>query len=72
MIFLRAHSAHVNFGFWRGAQVSDPQGLFIGDGERMRHIKIASLADIRSKEFARMVKEAVQLNARHGDPTKGR
>jgi hypothetical protein len=72
MIFIRAHSKHVNFGFWRGAQMRDAKGLLTGDGDRMRHVKVATLKEINTAAFTDFVKQAVALNAKHGDPTKGR
>jgi hypothetical protein len=72
MIFIKAHAKHVNFGFWRGAQMKDARGLLTGDGDRMRHIKIASLKDIHKAAFTDFVKQAVALNTKHGDPTKGK
>lgn len=69
-IFIKAFRNHINFGFWRGAQMNDPKGFFQGDGERMRHIKLAGLDDVDRKTFTALVKEAVKLNREHGDPTK--
>lgn len=68
--FIQAHRQHVTFGFWRGAQMSDPRGILEGDGERMRHVKLASVADIRKTELQRMVREAVTMNQTLGDPTR--
>lgn len=72
MIFIKAHKAHVNFGFWRGAEMADPAGLLQGEGDRMRHIKVASRQDIRPTAFKALVRQAVRLNAAKGNPTKGR
>lgn len=68
--YARASKRHVTFGFWRGAELADPRGLLEGEGDRMKHLKVASLADIPAAEVTRMVKEAVALNAKQGDPTK--
>ena len=32
--------AHVNVGFFRGAELEDPTGLLEGSGRRMRHVKV--------------------------------
>ena len=32
--------AHVNVGFFRGAQLEDPGGLLEGNGKFMRHVKL--------------------------------
>lgn len=72
MIFIKAHKAHVNFGFWRGAEMADPDGLLEGDGDRMRHIKLTSRRDIRPTAFKALVRQAVRLNTVKGDPTRKR
>jgi hypothetical protein len=33
-------TAHVNVGFFRGAELSDPNGLLQGTGKFMRHVKL--------------------------------
>lgn len=67
--WIKAYKSYVNFGFWRGAQLTDPRGLLQGDGDRMRHIKIASLADVNQPAFKKFVREAVKLNREKGNPT---
>ncbi len=39
-VYVNAFTAHVNVGFFRGAELSDPQGLLEGGGKFMRHVKI--------------------------------
>ncbi len=70
--YIKAFRAQVNFGFWRGAQLSDPDHLLVGDGERMKHVKLRSPNDIQQEAFTRFVQEAVKLNRTQGDPTKGK
>ena len=70
--FIKAFRDHVNFGFWRGADFPDPLGILEGVGDRMRHVRLSSVKDIRKKAFADMVKMGVQLNRTRGDPTKSR
>ena len=38
--YAAVHAAHVNIGFYRGADLSDPAGLLEGSGKRMRHVKL--------------------------------
>ena len=38
--YVDAFSAHVNLGFFHGADLDDPAGLLEGAGKRMRHVKI--------------------------------
>ena len=70
MVFARAFRSHVNFGFWRGAELDDPQGLLVGDGELMRHIKLTEAGGLDRVALAALVRQALALNEAKGDPTK--
>lgn len=45
--YANAFTAHVNVGFFRGAELEDPDGLLEGKGRFMRHVKLrpGQLAD---------------------------
>ena len=63
--YVNVFKAHVNVGFFLGAELDDPAGLLVGTGRRMRHVKVkpgaepnapaltalidAAYADIRSR-----------------------
>ncbi|MGD2148176.1 MAG: DUF1801 domain-containing protein [Anaerolineae bacterium] len=70
-LYIKAFKNHVNFGFWRGVDLSDETGILEGTGDKMRHVRVAGLEDIQEDVFADMVREAVALNRSKGDPTKG-
>jgi hypothetical protein len=38
--YVNAFTAHVNVGFFRGAQLPDPARLLEGSGKLMRHVKL--------------------------------
>ena len=38
--YVNVFTAHVNVGFFRGAELPDPQGLLQGSGRFMRHVKL--------------------------------
>lgn len=38
--YVDAFSAHVNVGFFLGAELPDPRGLLVGSGRFMRHVKL--------------------------------
>lgn len=38
--YVDAFTAHVNVGFFRGAQLPNPDGLLEGTGKFMRHVKL--------------------------------
>ena len=38
--YVNVFKAHVNVGFFRGAEIADPHGLLEGTGKLMRHVKL--------------------------------
>lgn len=66
---LKPAKAHVTLGFWRGGQMSDAKGILEGDGDGMRYVKLKSGQQL-PPSLAELVREAVALNAQHGDPLK--
>ena len=38
--YVDAFSAHVNVGFYQGAELEDPKGLLEGEGKRMRRVRL--------------------------------
>ena len=69
MIFMKAATKHVTFGFWRGAELDDPQGLLEGEGERMKHLKLRE-GPLPVDALAAFVAQAVRLNEEKGSPAK--
>jgi hypothetical protein len=67
--YIKAFSDHINFGFWRGTDLNDPEGLLVGDLTMMRHITLRHVNDVKRDVFEAMVREAVRLNRDKGDPT---
>jgi hypothetical protein len=67
---IRAGSNHVSFGFLRGALLEAPPGTLEGDGDMMRHVKISSWKDVKEEILKALVRQAVLLNQRLGDPTR--
>lgn len=69
--YINAFANHVNFGFWRGADLADKQQLLEGGGAKMRHVRLDSLDDVHPDAFRELVRNAVRLNRTLGDPTRG-
>jgi hypothetical protein len=70
-VYMKAFKNHVNFGFWRGSELPDPEGLIESSGKKMGHVKLRGMQDVRPELFAEYVRNAVELNRTLGDPTKG-
>lgn len=56
--YVDAFTAHVNVGFFRGAEIDDPAGLLEGTGKFMRHVKLRPDADVDSTALKKLVHTA--------------
>ena len=63
LLFVHAEADHLQFGFFAGALLRDPDGLLRGKGKYVRHIRIEKLADIDEQAFSTMVRRAVRAPA---------
>ena len=71
---VRAHRGHVTLVFWRGAELAEqahPERLLEGTGAKMRHLRVADVANIDAAQIGDLVQRAVELNRQLGDPTRG-
>jgi hypothetical protein len=46
---------YINFGFFFGAGLPDPALLLVGEGARMRHVKVRSLDDAKNPALGKLV-----------------
>jgi hypothetical protein len=58
--YVNAFTAHVNVGFFRGAELPDPAGLLEGTGKHMRHVKLRPGADIDAAALTALIAAAYQ------------
>jgi hypothetical protein len=56
--YVNAFRAHVNVGFFRGAEIEDPMGLLEGTGKYMRHVKLRPESDIDAAALVRLIESA--------------
>ncbi len=56
--YVNAFKAHVNVGFFRGAELSDPNGLLEGTGKFMRHVKLRPEGDIDATALLKLINTA--------------
>ena len=68
--YVNAFTAHVNVGFFRGAEIADPDGLLEGTGKFMRHVKLRPERDVDATALTKLieaayarVKECLKTNA---------
>lgn len=56
--YVNAFKAHVNVGFFRGAELADPDGLLEGTGRFMRHVKLRPGQPLDDAALKRLVHAA--------------
>lgn len=56
--YVNVFTAHVNVGFFRGAELADPGGLLEGTGKFMRHVKLRPGHAIDAAALAKLIETA--------------
>jgi hypothetical protein len=56
--YVNAFKAHVNVGFFRGAEIADPEGLLEGTGKFMRHVKLRAERDVDATPLMKLIETA--------------
>ena len=63
--YANAFAAHVNVGFFRGAELADPAGLLEGTGKFMRHVKLRPERDVDATALMKLIETAyTDMNGR--------
>lgn len=52
---------YVNFGFPKGAQLTDPSGLLTGSGKNARHVKITHINELDNPALLTLLNESVRF-----------
>ena len=58
--YVNAFQAHVNVGFFHGAEIADPDGLLEGTGKFMRHVKLRPEGDVDARALERLIDTAYE------------
>ena len=56
--YVNAFKAHVNVGFFRGADIADPESLLEGMGKFMRHVKLRPERDVDGMALMKLIETA--------------
>jgi len=56
--YVNAFTAHVNVGFFRGAEIDDPAGLLDGKGKFMRHVKLSRERKVDEEGLKKLIRTA--------------
>src|SRR5215467_16381895 len=58
IFYITVFETYLNLGFFFGGFLPDPEGLLVGSGKRMRHIKIRSLQECENPSIAGLLAQA--------------
>jgi hypothetical protein len=58
-IFIHAEPDHVQFGFYAGSKLKDPESLLAGKGKFVRHTKVFTTNDIRTKALEKLIRQVL-------------
>lgn len=61
--YVYSDTGYVQFGFFRGSSLRDPEGWLEGKGQYVRHIKVRDVSAIRERAFAALLKQATGSRA---------
>ena len=56
--YVNAFRSHVNVGFFRGAEIADPERLLEGTGKFMRHVKLSPERDVNAAALTKLIETA--------------
>lgn len=69
-IHIATYARWVNLGFNRGAALDDPKKLLVGNGKTIRHIRIASLEDLKPPSVRAFIRAAIAIAPKGAAPAK--
>ena len=65
--YVNVFKAHMNVGFFYGAELEDPTGLLEGSGKRIRHVKLKPGIAVDSAALGRLIEASyIDIKARLG------
>jgi len=53
--YIAPQKGYVNFGFFFGADLPDPQHLLTGEGKRLRHVKVRSVEEAKDPVLGKLI-----------------
>jgi hypothetical protein len=56
--YVNAFKAHVNVGFFRGAELADSKSLLEGTGKVMRHVKLSQERNVDAAALTKLIETA--------------
>jgi len=59
-VYIHTEPDHVQFGFYAGSTLDDPEGLLVGSGNHVRHVKVRTTRAIPRKAFVAFLEQVRQ------------
>lgn len=59
-VYILPYTAWVNLGFYKGADLPDPDGLLEGTGKKLRHVKIGTVAEADNRSIRTLIQVALE------------
>ena len=56
--YVNVFKAHVNVGFFRGAEIADPHRILEGNGKFMRHVKLSPERNVDAAALRKLIETA--------------
>lgn len=56
-IYIHAEDDHIQFGFYNGSSLKDPDKRLVGSGKYVRHIKVHSAKEIDTEAFTDFIQQ---------------
>jgi hypothetical protein len=56
--YVNSFTSHVNVGFFRGSELTDPDKILEGSGKFMRHVKIRPNVSVNAEALTRLINDA--------------
>lgn len=63
-----AYAKHVTLVFMWGVKLADPRGLLLGEGKRVRHLRLNRADDLRNPEIVALLRQAEAQALRPKEP----
>ncbi len=58
--YIGSYRAHVNLGFYYGAELPDPQGLLEGTGKKLRYIKVKNSEEVGEPALREILEDSLK------------
>jgi hypothetical protein len=58
-VYIHAEPDHVQFGFYAGSKLKDPEGLLAGSGKHVRHVKVFTTRGMSREALAALVEQVL-------------